>query len=217
MSKPKGKAKTAKTVSKQMKTTRGRMLLPAALAVALIGAAALAGAVGGKPGGDEVSVQAAAAPGNMPIVSHRIVIETGTGGANTGWIEVSSFSWGMSLPSGSTGGGGATGRVQFQDFHFTKKIDKSSTILMKACATGQHLPKVTFETSSTDANGKKVQYMKWTMEEVLVSSYQVSGSGGGGELPMEEISMNFAKVTVDWIGPDATPGTTFEWDLTSEV
>ena len=56
-----------------------------------------------------------------------------------GEIDVESFSWGETQ-SGTAGhgSGGGAGKVQAQDFHFVKKLDKASSSLFIACATGEH-------------------------------------------------------------------------------
>jgi type VI secretion system secreted protein Hcp len=61
-----------------------------------------------------------------------------------GEIDVLSWSWGVSQ-SGSigTGGGGGSGKASFQDFQITHGVDRASPSLLKACATGQHIPEAT--------------------------------------------------------------------------
>ena len=51
-------------------------------------------------------------------------------------IEVLSFSWGVT--NGATIGAGA-GKATFQDLSIVHTIDKASPLLLKACATGEHL------------------------------------------------------------------------------
>ena len=55
-------------------------------------------------------------------------------------IDVLSWSWGVSQ-SGTVGhgGGGGTSKASFRDLTFTHHVDKASPLLMKACATGQHV------------------------------------------------------------------------------
>jgi type VI secretion system secreted protein Hcp len=108
-------------------------------------------------------------------------------------IEIESFSWGMTNPSTTTGGGSGAGKVVMQDFHFTKKVDKSSPALMLNCATGRHIPKV--ELFLRKAGGDKpVEYYKVTLEDCIVSSYSTSGSSAG-DRPAESLSLNFTKIT----------------------
>ena len=41
-------------------------------------------------------------------------------------------------------------------------------------------------------------YLKVTMSDLLVSSYQTGGNGHGGAVPSEQISLNYAKVKVGY-------------------
>jgi type VI secretion system secreted protein Hcp len=110
-----------------------------------------------------------------------------------GEIEVESFSWGetASAAGAGHGSGGAAGKVQPQDFHFVKKLDKSSPVLMVGCATGQHFK--TAILSGRKAGKSQQDYLKITMDDVLISSYQVSGSAGD-VVPTDQVSFNFAKL-----------------------
>ena len=57
-------------------------------------------------------------------------------------IEIESFSWGATQQGAhGGGGGGGAGKVSFQDLHFTSRVGKHSPLLVKACATGQHIKK----------------------------------------------------------------------------
>lgn len=108
-----------------------------------------------------------------------------------GWIELESYSWGVSnAGTAGHGAGQGAGKALPQDFHFVKKVDKSSPVLFIGCATGQHFKKA--EMVGRKAGGKQVEYFKVTMEEVLVSSYQLGGSGAGDVVPTEQLSLNFA-------------------------
>lgn len=181
--------------------------------VLLIGVSLIAaGLVVAKPPAPpaDVTITAALPPGSM--VFDRISMQTSNDGTNTGWIEVESWSWGVSQSSGGADGG-ASGKASFQDFHFTKRLDKSSPMLAKACIEGRHLLKVTFEDYATDAKGKNQTYLQITFEDVLISSYQIGGQGGSDQLPMEEISFAYSKIEFKYIGSDPAPGTQFGWDL----
>jgi type VI secretion system secreted protein Hcp len=71
-------------------------------------------------------------------------------------------------------------------------MDKSSPVLMIACSTGQHFKKATL--TARKAGGGQQEYLKVTMEDLLVTSYQVGGSSGGDPVPIDQISMNFTKL-----------------------
>lgn len=114
-----------------------------------------------------------------------------------GEIDLQSFSWGATN-SGSmaVGGGGGAGKVSMQDFHFVMKINKASPKLMLACATGEHIKKAVL--ICRKAGKDQQEYLKVTFGDILISSYQTGGSSGGDPIPMEQISLNFAKVEFEY-------------------
>ncbi|MDX1981706.1 MAG: type VI secretion system tube protein Hcp [Bryobacteraceae bacterium] len=119
-----------------------------------------------------------------------------------GHIELLSYSFGASQTgSFSYGGGGGAGKVQMQDFHFTKRCDKASSDLFLHCATGKHIPKA--ELKVRKAGGEQHIYFKVTFEDILVSSQTVSGQGSGDPIPTESISFNFTKMTMHYATQDA--------------
>lgn len=91
-----------------------------------------------------------------------------------GWTDITSFSWGASQPGNmSVGGGGGSGKVNFNDLQINAKIDKSTTPILKHCASGKHLAKI--EVSVCKAGGGQVEYNRITLEDVLVTSVQFTG------------------------------------------
>jgi type VI secretion system secreted protein Hcp len=116
---------------------------------------------------------------------------------HSGEIELLSWSWGATN-SGSMayGGGGGTGKVSVQDFHFTKKHDKSSPKLILACCNGEHFDTVTVVARKA-GKGQK-EYLKWIFTDVMISSYQTGGSGGGDPIPTDSVSCNFGKIEVQY-------------------
>jgi type VI secretion system secreted protein Hcp len=114
-----------------------------------------------------------------------------------GTIEVESFSWGATQQgSFSAGSGGGAGKVSFQDLHLTTRVNKSSPILMLACATGQHIKKATLFVRK--AGGDQHDYYKVDMTDLLVSSYQSGGSSGSDALPVDQFSLNFGAIKFEY-------------------
>ena len=112
-------------------------------------------------------------------------------------IEVLSWSWGMSQATSiSQGGGGrGAGRVSFQDFTFTHRIDRASPLLMRACATGEHLRDATI-TVRRAGEGQQ-DYLVITMNDLLVTS--VSTSVGPDEPgAAEAVGLTFARVDLEY-------------------
>ena len=109
-------------------------------------------------------------------------------------IDVFSWSWGATQTFDSAVGGGAgAGKVQMQDFHFTKTVDKTSPVLFQACATGKHFPSATL--TLRKAGKGQQEYMVVKFSDLLVSSYQTGGSAGD-TVPMESISFNFQSIEI---------------------
>jgi type VI secretion system secreted protein Hcp len=116
-------------------------------------------------------------------------------------IDVLAFSWGMTQ-SGSMhiAGGGGSGKVNVQDMSITKYLDKASTVLMQKCCSGKHFDEAVL--TCRKAGESPVEYFKVTMQEVLVSSVSEGGSGGE-DMQTENITLNFAKVKVEYTPQDA--------------
>ena len=114
-----------------------------------------------------------------------------------GEIELASWSFGATQGGTfSAGGGGGAGKVSMQDFHFVMKCSKASPKLFLACATGEHIKKAVVV--ARKAGKEQQEYLKYTFTDLLVSSFQTGGSGAGDVVPMEQISMNFAKIEVEY-------------------
>jgi type VI secretion system secreted protein Hcp len=106
-------------------------------------------------------------------------------------MHIESFSWGATQAgSHGAGGGGGTGKVQFQDFHFTKRVDKASPMLFLRCATGEHIKEA--KLTVRKAGGSHQEYLVVKLTDVLVTSYQTGGSAD--VVPTDQVSLNFTKI-----------------------
>ena len=99
--------------------------------------------------------------------------------AHKGEIEVESFSWGVSQTTTRLGSGAGAGRAVFQDLHFTTSVSKASPVLFQKCATGQHLKEAVL-TCRKAGGEQREEFLKITLSDVLVSSYQAAGSAPPG-------------------------------------
>jgi type VI secretion system secreted protein Hcp len=130
-----------------------------------------------------------------------------------GEIEVLSWSWGESQAGQvAHGGGGGAGKVSMQDLHFTMRTSKASPKLFLHCATGKHIPQATL--TARKAGDRPLEYLKYKLTDVLVSSYQISS---GGDNPSDEVSLNFTRLEVEYRtqNPDGSLGSPVSagWDL----
>jgi type VI secretion system secreted protein Hcp len=113
---------------------------------------------------------------------------------HAGEIDVLSWSWGVSQTGVmSHGGGGGAGKANFSDLSFVHQLDKASPVLMAACATGEHIKEGTL--ISRKAGKGQQEYLIVKMNDILITSVQPSGSN---EHPMESVSMQFAKINVEY-------------------
>jgi type VI secretion system secreted protein Hcp len=119
-----------------------------------------------------------------------------------GEIDVLAWSWGMSQTgSGHTGGGAGTGKVQVNDLSLTKYIDMASPDLMLACCNGKHYNEAKLTVRKAGEN--PLEYLVITMSDVIITGVQTGGSGGEDKLT-ENVTMNFAKVKVDYTEQTST-------------
>ena len=73
----------------------------------------------------------------------------------------------------------------------TKKQDRSSPKLAQYAAKGIHIKEVILHVRDKNARGG---YLRYKLKDVLVSSYQTSGSSGGDVIPTDSFSLNFSKI-----------------------
>jgi type VI secretion system secreted protein Hcp len=139
--------------------------------------------------------------------------------SHKGEIDVLAWSWGMSN-SGSfhTGGGGGAGKANFQDISITKYVDSATNVLMLFCANGGHFTKARLTVRK--AGTTPLEYITIDMAQVMITSVSSGGSGGEDRLT-ENISLNFAKVELNYVpqkadgsGDAAKP---FGWDIAANV
>jgi len=114
-----------------------------------------------------------------------------------GEIDIYSWSWGeQQTGAHGAGGGGGAGKVDVQDFHFTMHVNKSSPKLALACASGEHIKKAVL--TCRKAGKDQQEFLKITLSDLLVSSFQTGGSGGSDIIPVDQISLNFAKYEIEY-------------------
>ena len=109
-----------------------------------------------------------------------------------GEIEIQSFSWGLSKPPPGGPTGSTSGKVSVQDFHFVTTTGIQSPPLLVATATGKQFPSavLTVRRSGTE----QLEYLRFNLETVVVSSYQTGGADAGDSVPTDQFSLNFTKI-----------------------
>ena len=114
-------------------------------------------------------------------------------------FESYSFS-AANIGSQAFGSGAGADKVTFNSFSITKKTDKASARLLKACITGQLIAKVTLELLPTGQKGTASPFLVVVLKDVFVSTISEAGNVHGG-VPLEEIVFSFRsfQVTVDGV------------------
>jgi len=135
-----------------------------------------------------------------------------------GEIDVLSWAWGVAQ-SGTAGhgAGGGVGKATFHDFTFAHHVDKASPLLMRACATGQHITDATITVRK--AGQGQQEYLIIKMTDILVTSVSTSVSAEEGST-LEGVVLAFAKVDLEYKPqkPDGSldVGIHFKYDLKAQ-
>lgn len=144
------------------------------------------------------------------------------------WIEVLGYEYGATQATSATAsssGGASSERVALSDFKIRKAVDKASAKLFEHCCNGKHISKIQLNVNR--AGGDKVTYLTINLEEVVVSSVKAIAGGNQngedkavGDLPIEEISFNFARIKTTYTQQSRADGqgggnVTGGWDRTA--
>ena len=134
-----------------------------------------------------------------------------------GEIDVLSWSWGAAQPSPSAAGAGAgAGKVVPSPFTFVHRYDRASPVLARSCATGEHFKDARLS-ARTSGKGQG-DYLVITMEEVVITSVQVSASQGGDVV--ETVECAYGDIEFSYSPQDAKGGfgdvVTFGWDVAAD-
>jgi type VI secretion system secreted protein Hcp len=121
--------------------------------------------------------------------------------AHEKWIEIQSFSWGASNPAtiGSTSGGAGAGKSIPSDFTFSIPMSAASPQIFIKMLTGRSIDYAAL--SARKAGREQQEFLKIKLSDVFISSYNTEG---GGDAPMESISLRFVKIDFSYTPQVAT-------------
>ena len=130
-------------------------------------------------------------------------------------IEVVSWNWGVSeQPISSGGGGTGGGKAKVGDFVITKRLDKASPNILRACLTAKQIKEVVLTQRSAGAG--KLNFLTITLEDVLISSLNEIETNAAAR-PTESVVFAFGKVIYEYVPlkPSGQPDTpvTLKWDV----
>jgi type VI secretion system secreted protein Hcp len=132
-------------------------------------------------------------------------------------IELQSFQWGASnVGSSGRSTGGGMGKAHVNDLNITKELDKASTDILLALLSHKHVSKATIYCYKSGE--KPLNHYKIDMDDVVFSSYSISG-GGDGAL-FENVGLNFSKFKVEYFTQDKAgkkgSGGNMGWDIAAD-
>jgi len=119
------------------------------------------------------------------------------------WSDILSFQQGLHQPgSGATGPTRRRGDVIVEDLHVTKELDKASPKIAESICKGKVFPKVEIHVTASYTDASRVTYYAYELKNVLVTSYNVSGSAQAEDVPTEDISLDFEEFKVTYTEAD---------------
>lgn len=117
-----------------------------------------------------------------------------------GEIDVLAWSWGV-----ATGVSGSAPTLN--DIKIIKGFDKASPSLLLGALTGAPHQFAKLSVNVDDGQGGLLEYLKISLDNVIVS--KVGEGGKQGEAPAETVTLNFSKITVEYLSDPVKGGT---WD-----
>jgi type VI secretion system secreted protein Hcp len=98
-----------------------------------------------------------------------------------------------------------TGRRQFTPIKITKRIDKSSPVLLKALGTNERIDGIfKFYRPNPTGDGTTEQFYTVELEDGKISGISHTGSSASDQPPLEEISFVFKTITWTYTNGGAT-------------
>lgn len=118
-----------------------------------------------------------------------------------GAIEIASWEYKVDTPRTATYEG-ARGKAVPSNLVLTKRLDKSSPILLKSVCQNTLYDSATLYCRK--AGGGQKGYFEIKLTDMRVRSVEAKAGGAGGVTPMEEISLSF--IAIEWLYREQSPG-----------
>jgi len=134
---------------------------------------------------------------------------------NKGEIELRGFAFEETQKSaGEAGGGMVSGKVKMQDLVVRAECNKASPLLFLSCANGRQFKNATLTCKKATGQGGQDWYLKWTLEEVLISEYKhvghvadathdvnlspIDACSGSVIIPLEEFHLAYRSIKMEY-------------------
>lgn len=142
------------------------------------------------------------------------IVGESTDGNHRDWIDVNSFSWGVSNSGSVVSGGGSSGSPVFSPFSWTQNLDMSVPSLFVGVASGDYYRNATLDVQRTDGRSADV-FFRMSFDNVLLTRLNINGAG---DLPGVAAAFDYSKITMTYwpqnangsLGNPVVGG----WDLT---
>ena len=134
-------------------------------------------------------------------------------------IQIKSWTWGMrgnASASIAAAGKAGSNQISVNELVFTKAVDSATTGLMSALRSNETIKKAVL-TVRKAGGSSPVEYFKITLEKARICSVDLRASDTEVHQVVEEVSIGFQKISVDYMPQDAGGGkrgaNSFETDL----
>ena len=127
---------------------------------------------------------------------------------HSGWLDVSSFTLDPQqvLNIGSQSSGAGAGKVTFNPFTITRKIDRASPNLVTASTAHRTIPHATIEFTN---DGEQTVSWRALVTDAVVTGYKVKPATGNGPAT-EEVTLQPGNLEI-WSRPTPANGTPGAW------
>ena len=143
---------------------------------------------------------------SRPRVTITVTVDGLSCSTSAGTGTFSALTWSFGGTETNTGTGLGAGKANLSSLTVTKRADGCSPALFGALVSGKNFKSVPV----VQQNSNKENVFTVTLNEVLISSYQIGGDVTH-ELPAEQVSFSFSRITFT----DLQSGAKFAWDTTA--
>ena len=135
-----------------------------------------------------------------------------------GYFQATSFSFGGSEPSVSSGAGAGAGKLTLQNLVISKLFDGCSGTLITQFISDAPIPEVTLlerTTVETTSGPTTTTPLTITLTNARINSYSLTGSGGGAG--QENINFTFEKACITAVKSDSKTPTKVCYDSSTNA
>lgn len=135
-----------------------------------------------------------------------------------GWIDVASFTYGLSRPPGDPAAiDGPQEPANHRGLSLVKGADRATGVLYMHCNSGQPIDEAVLEVTRTAEHGISVQ--EYRLRNVVVTAIQTTGGTRSGARATESVTLHYASVEWTYVRLDPVTGSVIsevamQWDLT---